>query len=427
MARARAAEVLVRVMDQGASLDAALHAHEGEVADTQRALFRELCYGASRWYWRYRGVVDQLVKRPLKQRDRVIEGLMIVGLYQLDQLRLPAHAAIHASVEACSMLKRPAFKGLVNGVLRNFQRRPEQLLEVLGDCARDAHPQWLWERIQDQWPDHVAAIVDANNHRPPMMLRVNTRVLTVAEYLQELVAAGIEAEPLAWTPAGVMLGRGVNVESLPGFDRGWVSVQDASAQLLPGVIGAAAPKRILDACAAPGGKLTHLLESFPDASLQALESDPQRAPRIRDNLDRLGLEAEVAVADASRLADWWDGRPFDLVVLDAPCSGTGVIRRHPDIKLLRRAADIARFAALQQRLLESLWQTLRPGGRLIYITCSILEAENQKRIESFLDHTPDSREQPVHLPAGVMPGHGCQILPARRGGDGFYYADLRKG
>jgi len=414
------------VAERGVSLDAALDAGLPRVVPRDRALFRELCSGAVRWYWRCRGITEQLLRRPLTKRDRIVEALMIVGVYQLDQLRLPAHAAIHTTVEACAALKRPASKGLVNGVLRNVQRRREALLGALSDAARDAHPAWLWQGIREQWPDHAAAIIEANNHRPPMTLRVNTRAVTVAGYLEALAAAGIEARALAHAPAGVTLDGAVEVGMLPGFEQGWVSVQDASAQWLPGLIAPQRPARMLDACAAPGGKLTHLLECFPEASVEALEWDAGRARRINENLERLGLAARVTVADAAAREDWWDGRPFDVVVLDVPCSGTGVIRRHPDIKLLRRASDAARFAARQQRLMEHLWPAVAPGGRMIYATCSILAAENQERVAAFLERAPDAREEPVDLPVGMPLSPGWQILPRRGGGDGFYYAVLRK-
>lgn len=425
--RARAAEVLLEVVHHGASLDGALQAHLSRVNAADRSLFKELCFGSLRWYWRCKGVIDQLMERPLKRRDRVIEALLILGIYQLDQLRLPAHAALHTTVEACAALKRPKAKGLVNAVLRNFQRRGAALIEALNGAARDAHPDWLWRRIHDEWPERAGAIIAANNHRPPMALRVNTRAVSVVRYLEALADAGIEARPVPNAPAGVVLERGANVDKLPGFDQGWVTVQDASAQLLPALVAPAAPRRILDACAAPGGKLTHLLESFPEASVQAVEVDAERARRIGDNLQRLGLAAEVAVADAGLLDDWWDGRPFDVIVLDVPCSGTGVIRRHPDIKVLRRASDIAQFAAQQQRLLERLWPALESGGLMVYVTCSILAAENQDRIQEFVDVTSDSLGQPVGLPDAEALSQGCQVLPAADGGDGFYYAVLRKG
>lgn len=424
--RARAAEAVLAVVQGGASLDAVLDEHAAQLIDNDRALLRELCFGTLRWYWRCRGVVAELVARPPKKRDRVIETLLAVGVYQLDHMRLPPHAAIHTTVDACVALGRPAYKGLVNGVLRNFQRRRDALLDALPGAARDAHPDWLWRAIADQWPGHAGAVIDAGNSRPPMTLRVNLRRLTVDDYLEALRAEGMVASRVEHAPAAVVLDRPVSVERLPGFADGWVSVQDASAQLLTGIIEPGPGQRVLDACAAPGGKLTHMLEAFPDAAVQAIESDPDRARRIDENLARLRLESPVTVADAAEPADWWDGLPFDLVVLDAPCSGTGVIRRHPDIKILRRASDLGRFAAVQARLLDGLWRTVRPGGRLAYVTCSIMAEENQDQVASFLARTAACREEPVRLPVGMALDHGWQILPGVGGGDGFFYALLRK-
>lgn len=424
--RAGAAEVVLQVAHGGASLDAVLDDHAARLPDSDRALLKELCYGTLRWYWRCRGVVAGLVTRPPRNRDRVIEALMAVGVYQLDQMRLPPHAAIHTTVEACAALGRPRYKGLVNGVLRNVQRRRDALVEALPPAARDAHPDWLWQAIAAQWPDHARTIIEANNSRPPMTLRVNTRRLPVDEYLEALRSAGLDGRRVDHAPAAVVLATPVNVERLPGFADGWVSVQDASAQLLAGLIDPGPGTRILDACAAPGGKLTHMLEAFPGVAVQAIDSDSDRVRRITENLARLQLDSKLIVADAGDPESWWDGVPFDLVVLDVPCSGTGVIRRHPDIKVLRRSSDVDRFAAVQARLLERLWPVVRPGGRLVYVTCSIMAAENQDQVASFLGRTPDAREEPVQLPAGVATSHGRQVLPEPDGGDGFFYARVRK-
>lgn len=425
-ARAGAAIILFEVAYRGASLDALLVERAETLREEDRALLRELCYGALRWFWRCKGVVDQLVKRPLRRQDRIVEAVMIVGIYQLDQMRLPPHAAIHTTVEACTALKRPGLKGLVNGVLRSFQRRGDALLGALPQFAFDAHPAWLWQEIVDQWPGQSRTIMEANNSRPPMTLRVNQRRLSRADYLDALRAGRIDCAAIEGVPDAVMLAKPVDVERLPGFGRGWASVQDASAQLLTGLISPRPGQRILDACAAPGGKLTHMLEAFPGVEMQALEADPARAVRIGENLERLGLDARVSVADAADTASWWDGRGFDVVVLDAPCSGTGVIRRHPDIKLLRRASDVERFAGTQARLLDGLWRTVEPGGRLVYVTCSILGRENQEQIDDFLLRTPDVAEEPVRLPSGTALRRGWQTLPEPHGGDGFYYAVLRK-
>lgn len=425
--RARAAEVVLDVAHGGASLDTVLDDRAVQLADSDRALLKEMCYGSLRWYGRCRGVVERLVKRPPRKRDRVIEALMVVGVYQLEYMRLPPHAAIHTTVDACAALGRPVYKGLVNGVLRNFQRRRDALLEALPAPARDAHPGWLWRAIAEQWPDHARTIVEANNTRPPMTLRINIRRLPVDDYLEALRSVGLEGRRIEYAPAAVALDTPVNVERLPGFADGWVSVQDASAQLLAGVIDPGPGERILDACAAPGGKLTHMLEAFPGVAVQAIEADPARARRITENLARLQLESDITVADAGNLESWWDGSLFDLVLLDVPCSGTGVIRRHPDIKVLRRSSDVDQFAAVQARLLDRLWRVVKPGGRLVYATCSIMAAENQEQIESFLRRTPDCREKPVQLPVGVALSQGWQVLPEPGGGDGFFYALLRRG
>lgn len=424
--RARAAGVVSDVVHGGASLDAVLDEHAGLFGSNDRALLRELSFGGLRWFWRCKGIVDRLVERPMRKRDRIVEAVMVIGIYQLDQMRLPPHAAIHATVQACVTLDRAGFKGLVNGVLRNFQRRREALVEKLSGAARDAHPEWLWRAIRDQWPDHADAIVEANNSRPPMILRVNTRALSAARYLEALHAGGIGGRLLAHAPEAVVLSRPVDVDRLPGFREGRVSIQDASAQLLTQLVAPAPAGRVLDACAAPGGKLTHLLEAFPGLEVRAVEADPQRAGRIAGNLERLHLEAEVTVADAAEPDRWWDGRPFDLVVLDAPCSATGVIRRHPDIKVLRRSSDTGRMAATQARLLDRLWPTVKPGGRLVYVTCSVLARENQDQADHFLRRTPDALEDRIRLPVGLALHRGWQILPDKEGGDGFYYAVFRR-
>ncbi|MGA8260736.1 MAG: 16S rRNA (cytosine(967)-C(5))-methyltransferase RsmB [Arenicellales bacterium] len=425
-ARAAAAGVVLDVAYRGVSLDALLADRAALLNGEDRGLFLELSYGALRWFWRCKGVMDRLVDRPLRRRDQVIEALMIVGVYQLDQMRLPPHAAIHTTVESCAALGRAGFRGLVNGVLRNFQRRRDELLDALLPHARDAHPEWLWRVIGEQWPREAQAVIEANNDRPPMMLRVNVRHGSAARYVEELRAQGIEGRAVEGVPSAVILSRPVNVDRLPGFSRGRVSVQDVSAQLLAGLISPCPGHRVLDACAAPGGKLTHILELFPDLEAQAIEVDSKRALRIDENLERLGLSAKVRTADASELDRWWDGRPFDLVVLDVPCSGSGVIRRHPDIKVLRRASDVDGFAATQRHLLDRLWTTVKPGGRMIYVTCSILARENQDQVDDFLKRTPDCDEEPVRLPFGMALARGWQILPERGGGDGFYYASLAR-
>jgi len=424
--RAAAARAVHDVAAGGLSLDAALAGRIDEVVEADRALLRELTFGTMRWYWRCIGLLGQLVERRLKNRDRVVESLMAVGIYQLERMRLPSHAAVHATVAACTALDRPGFKGLVNGVLRNFQRRGGALAAALPAPARDACPEWLWRAIHEQWPGDAARIIEAGNERPPLVLRVNRRRTDCAAYLARLESAGIAAHAVPGAADAIVIAEPVPVERLAGFARGLVSVQDAAAQMLPGLARPVPGDRVLDACAAPGGKLAHLLEACPGISAQALELDPRRAGMITENLARLGLEATVTRADAALTDTWWDGRPFDRVVIDAPCSGSGVIRRHPDIKVLRRPGDLAGFARDQLRLMAGLWPTLRPGGRLVYATCSILGEENGDVVEQFLGRTPDCREVPGRLPRGRAQAHGGQIIPEPDGWDGFYYAIIEK-
>ncbi|MBS1269243.1 MAG: Ribosomal RNA small subunit methyltransferase B [Gammaproteobacteria bacterium] len=410
----------------GVSLDVVLGDCTGQLEKNDLALLKELSFGTLRWFWRCKGVIEQLVARPLKKRDRIIEAVMAVGIYQLEHMRLPPHAAIHATVQTCATLDRTGFKGFVNAVLRNFQRHRDELIQTLPESGRSAHPAWLWQAIRNEWPEHASSIIEANNTRPPMTLRVNTRAVSVTRYLEALRAERIEAVPLEHAPSAVVLSRPINLERLPGFEQGWVSVQDASAQLLTELISPVSVQRVLDACSAPGGKLTHMLEAFPGLEVQAVEVDSERARRIEENLERLRVKANVLVADAANPDQWWDGRPFDLVVLDVPCSATGVIRRHPDIKVLRRLSDIDRFSEVQKRLLNRLWRMVKPGGHMIYVTCSILARENQEQVNKFLQRTRDSREERFQLPLGLARRRGWQILPNPQGGDGFYYAVLRK-
>ncbi|MDX1655623.1 MAG: 16S rRNA (cytosine(967)-C(5))-methyltransferase RsmB, partial [Candidatus Competibacteraceae bacterium] len=310
--------------------------------------------------------------------------------------------------------------GLVNAVLRQGQRRREALKEIL--LADPAHPPWLLKMLQRDWPEHWPAVVAANNAHPPLTLRVNLSRISREVISQRLAAAGLSAIPTG--KAGLTLLQAVDVERLPGFAEGLLSVQDAAAQLAAPLLDPRPGQRLLDACAAPGGKTGHLLERCPKVELTALDLDPARLERVTDNLSRLGLEARVVTGNALEPAAWWDGRPFDAILLDAPCSGSGVIRRHPDIKLLRQPADIPLLARRQQDLLTALWPLLAPGGRLLYATCSVLRAENEAVIAAFLAQQPDARELPIEANWGEVAYHGRQILPGQEGMDGFFYACL---
>jgi len=435
--RAVAAEVVDAVVGGGQSLDAAIAKNEPRIAENDRSLLRMLCYGSLRHYWRLQSWLDQLISKPLRKRDRVVNALLIVGLYQIAEMRIPDHAVVSETVDAARQLRRPKLAGLVNACLRRFVRENLAATEPVDEPSKWNHPAWLIEQIRNDWPDDWQAILAANNERAPMWLRANTSRNSAEQYLRRLQEAGMEAELVTGIPDAVRLGEPQSVENLPGFAAGDASVQDAAAQiaaywLLDDLKSNETTCRVLDACAAPGGKSGHLLEAGGDnLSLLAVDSDESRIKSISENLQRIGRDATIIAGDASKPEEWWDGMLFDGILLDAPCSASGVIRRHPDIKLLRRATDLASLAACQQSMLEALWPTLAPGGTLLYVTCSVLAAENDEVTGRFLTEHSDAVENDV-LPNNnirdLMRRKACgyQILPGSAGLDGFYYAALQK-
>jgi 16S rRNA (cytosine967-C5)-methyltransferase len=433
--QAAAARVLARVSAEGRFLDTALEEELAGLPAPMRgkaALIQEMCYGTMREWLRLEAIAGAYLERPVK--DETVHALLLLGLYQLRAMRAPAHTAVAETVEAAAHLERPWARGLLNACLRASLRDPARGGRALAADlpAQHAHPPWLIEAARAAFPGDWEAVLAANNARAPFTLRVNTTRITRAQYVARLSAAGIAAAPAPCTESGLALAQPRPVERLPGFAEGLVSVQDAAAQLAAAWLDAPPGARVLDACAAPGGKSAHLLERTPGIELTALDIDRERAARLGENLARLGLAAHVRVADAAEPAGWWDGRAFDAILLDAPCSASGVIRRHPDIKLRRRPGDLAALADSQRRLLEALWPTLRPGGKLLYVTCSILPDENELRIGEFLARHTDAREQPLPASAGRPRTHGRQILPGESCGDGgpsmdgFYYACLEK-
>lgn len=426
--RASAARVLGRVLGEGQSLAAVLPPLLAEVDARDRGLLQELCYGVCRWQPQLQALLTALLERPLAPNEWQVRALLLVGLYQLWHLRIPEHAAVAETVAAARQLRRPWAVGLTNAVLRAALRRRAELAQRMeaDDVSRTAHPRWLLEGIRRDWPDDVSAIVAANNARPPLTLRVNRRRLEREAYQACLAAAGQEAKPVAGTETALLLDQSIEPTRLPGFAEGWVTVQDAGAQLAAPLLEPQAGMRVLDACAAPGGKTGHLLECAPDLDLTALDQDAERLVRVQEQLERLRVPARLLVGDARRPADWWDGVPYDRILVDAPCSGTGVIRRHPDIKLLRRESDGVVLAERQSAILARLWPLLRAGGRLLYVTCSIMRQENEQVVADFLAAHPDAVEHPIVASWGRPLRHGRQILPGEADMDGFYYACLIK-
>ena len=428
--RLAAALVLTQVIRDGRNLPDALEGQLNRIeADRDKALTQAMAYGVLRWFWRLDWLLSQLLQTPLKKRDTDIQSSLLLGLYQLLEMRIPDHAAVAETVKLANQLKKAWAKKLINGVLRNFLRHRDSLLASMQRhvVARTAHPQWLLSQLQHDWPQQWEAITAANNANPPMCLRVNTTLHDRASYLARLTENGIKATTANHTEAGLVLAEPLSVTRLPDFAQGAVSVQDAAAQLAAQLLNVQAGDRVLDACAAPGGKTAHILERQPRlAELLALDLSPERLQRVDDNLKRLGLHATILAGDASQPSSWWDQRPFDRILLDAPCSASGVIRRHPDIKLLRRVDDLSQLARLQTQILNALWPLLKSGGILLYATCSVLQQENSQQIQHFLTTHDDARLVPINAAWGHEQQAGRQILPGEDGMDGFFYACIHK-
>lgn len=417
-------------MSQGRTIpDALSQSGQEKLPAADQALAQEIVYGTVRWLPRLEYLLTKLLQQPVKNTDGEVLAVLLIGLYQLCFLRVPDHAAVNETVALAGAMKKPWARGLINGVLRTFIREREtRLTQADGDLVgRTAHPPWLANAIRRDWPAQASAVFDANNCRPPLTLRVNATRCNRADYLLRLNSIGVEAIATPHTASGVTLDAPIDVSLLPGFAEGDVSVQDGAAQLAAPLLDPQPGERVLDACAAPGGKTTHMLELQAKlASLVALDIDQARLAQIRENLQRQQLGADLRVGDVNESKSWWDGIPFDKILLDAPCSATGVIRRHPDIKILRRANDIAPLAQYQWRLLRAAWDLLKPGGILVYSTCSILPAENSAQVLEFIRSHADASEQPIDAVWGQKCDAGRQILPGEDNMDGFFYAVLQK-
>lgn len=418
--RYQCVRVMVDLHNAGGSLSRLLPVAQSRVAATEQAQLQAWCFGMCRWSHQLFALVSQLLDKPLKARDQDVYVLMQLGVFQLMHTGVAVHAAVDETVKVTRKLKKPWAKSLVNAVLRNFTRRRSALEASLDEAARYSHPNWLLNQIRADWPDDWPQVLDAGNQQGPMTLRVNSARSQVSEYAARLDDAGLPAQRLPSAPDALTLDVPVGVSVLPGFEQGDVSVQDAAAQLAAHQLIHWVPEggSVLDACAAPGGKAAHLLEKAHFSSVLALDKDADRVERMRLGFKRLGLENKVRIktVDALQVQQWWDGQGFAAILLDAPCSGTGVIRRHPDIKLLRRETDIQTLVQLQSELMDALWQTLLPDGVMLYATCSVLLEENAHQVSRFLQRTTDAR----------LAGAVRQILPGDNRMDGFFYAPLRK-
>ncbi len=428
--RAVAARLIANILQHKGSLSVLLPQHTASLSPADAAFVKELCFGVLRWYFQLHAVLQSLLAKPLRNKDIDVYALLLVGAYQLSHMRTPGHAALSQTVEACRRINKQWATGLVNGVLRKYDRNREALFAALTNNEQLAHPLWLSERISRAWPADAAAIMHAGNQRPPLTLRVNKLKISRDDYLHELTALDISAHACAFAPQAIIVEAAVGVQSLPGFTAGRVSVQDEGAQLAAALLDLQPSHSVLDACAAPGGKTCHMLELQPQLQLLGIDIKPQRLERVQENLDRLQLSAQLLAADLGEPESWCRGEKrgelFDRILLDVPCSATGVIRRHPDIKFLRQEQDIAPLTQTQCKLLQVAWRLLKPGGKLLYSTCSILPDENEHIVGAFVAQTEDAVHQPIHAAWGRECDHGRQLLPQSDTHDGFYYALLNK-
>ncbi|QPB41685.1 16S rRNA (cytosine(967)-C(5))-methyltransferase RsmB [Rodentibacter haemolyticus] len=426
--RAMAAQVILQVLDEGKSLSSLIPEIQSSVEAQDLPFLQEICFGVCRVLPRLEQIIKRLVDKPLKGKTRIVHCLLLVGLYQLLYMRVPPHAAVDEAVNATKSLKADSFRGLVNGVLRRFLREQEKILAEVDKHWQTLHPEWLVNKLKKAYPNW-RDIINANNQKPPMWLRVNTQKNSAENYRTLLMNMAISAES-STSPNALRLTSPIAVQKLPQFMEGAVTVQDLNAQWAATLLEPQNDEWILDACAAPGGKTTHILELAPQAKVIALDVEAHRLKRVEENLDRLNQQAIVVCGDASQPDKWLaeieqSAVKFDRILLDAPCSATGVIRRHPDIKWLRQETDIAQLAELQKKILKALWAKLKPNGILLYATCSVLPDENLDQINAFLAEQKDAELLPLPF-TDDKSAVGFQFIPQENGGDGFYYAKLRK-
>jgi 16S rRNA (cytosine967-C5)-methyltransferase len=433
--RALSALLVYAVCINQKSLNALLPLTSHQVDEKDRALLQEIVFGSCRWFFWLKTLYQPLLSKPIHRNDFLVECLLCTGLYQLLFTRIPTHACLNETVEAAEILGLGRFKGLINALLRQISQQEinTEDNETHQAMVISSHPEWFKDKLKHNWPEQWLDILEQNNQHPPMTLRINPAFFPATapntlqqHYLRKLNEQGISATASVISPYGIILEHPCSVQSLPDFAEGGVSIQDEAAQLSSELLDLKPNLRVLDACAAPGGKTCAMLEKESSISVLALDSDATRAERIKENLTRLKLQAEIKIAPAENLSAWWDGIAFDRILLDAPCSATGVIRRHPDIKLLRHEGDIKQLAELQLQLITTLWETLAPGGLIVYATCSVFSQENSRIIERFLKQTGNAKILPINTTWGTNTEFGTQLFPSKKSHDGFFYARLQK-
>lgn len=439
-ARQVAIKVITNILLQQGSLSTQLARHQLDVASEHAPMLKELCFGVCRQYPRLNSIALHLLAHPFEEKDTDLYAVLLLGLYQLTYMNTPDHAAVNETVEACRILNKDWATKLMNAVLRRYQREADDIVEILEaqPSVEFNMPKWLVKRFNKHWPEHLEEIIEASNTHPPMCIRVNESLVSRETYKEQLLDLGINTEKGEFSDSALYLKNAVRVGELPGFDDGYVSVQDEAAQLSAHILSPKAGEKVLDACAAPGGKTGHLLEKANSAGLSsmeltAVELESWRMEKIESNLERLGYSAQLICADASDLDAWWDGEHFDKILLDVPCTATGVIRRNPDIKINRKPADIDDLVIIQREILNKVWTTLKSGGFMLYATCSLMPEENEQQIQHFLANQEDAKEVTLNSLAadlavewGIPVSHGRQLFPQANGHDGFYYCLLQK-
>ena len=429
-ARLIACQIIEQSVEDKMTLSKVLNYNDSfQSAGKEKALIQEISYGTSRWYIQLEHILNQLLDKKIKKKDRRLKYLIMIGLYQLRFMRIPQHAAVSETVNTCKKINMLWAKGLVNAILRRYIRESAQLDTSLSnnESIKTSHPEWFIKQLKQDWPEHWQKILEANNQRPPMYLRINQCQISRDHYLEKLNEAGIKSSNVNYSDSGVLLKEAIDVQQLPDFNKGAVSVQELAAQLSAGLLDLKPEQTVLDACAAPGGKSAHILETETKLkSLTCIEKDPDRSKKLSETLQRLKLNANIKTSDINDLENWWDKKEFDRILLDAPCSATGVIRRHPDIKFLRTKEEVNNINKLQMTILNTLWQTLKSGGLLLYVTCSILKQENSSLIKKFISNNENCELKPINASWGIETGYGRQILTGQDNMDGFFYACLEK-